>query len=151
MRRWAHKLAVVLATGYILFFYSERVFWSFLRPGDKFADLLLGWLMYSLLAWVFLLLVRQCRIAAFPALFLAGAVHRHHAVGILLPDPQPLGPPSRAALTAGRHPKTVTRSRCPLTVALRATKPVSSFTVSGGRGQIPSPTEKALAMKVPIP
>jgi hypothetical protein len=74
MRCWAQKLAVVLATGYILFFYSERVFWSFLRPGEKSTDLVLGWLVYSLLAWVFLLLVRHFRIAAFPALFLAGAV-----------------------------------------------------------------------------
>jgi hypothetical protein len=34
---------VILATGYILFFYSERVFWSFLRPGGKLLDLVLGW------------------------------------------------------------------------------------------------------------
>lgn len=60
-RGWAQKLVVVLATGYILFFYSERVFWSFLRPGVKVGELLLGWLIYSLLAWVFLVLVRQCR------------------------------------------------------------------------------------------
>ena len=59
MRRWARKLVVVLATGYILFFYSERMFWSFLRPGDTLTDLLLTWVVYSLLAWVFLLLVRQ--------------------------------------------------------------------------------------------
>ena len=58
MRLWAKKIAVILATGYVLFFYSERVFWSFLRPGDKFLDLVLGWLVYSLLGWVFLLLVR---------------------------------------------------------------------------------------------
>lgn len=74
MRFWAQKITVVLATGYILFFYSERVFWCFLRPGDKLTDLGLGWLVYSLLAWVFLLLVRHFRIAAFPALFLAGAI-----------------------------------------------------------------------------
>jgi len=84
MRRWTQKLVVVLATGYILFFYSERVFWSFLRPGDKLTDLLLGWLVYSLLAWVFLLLVRQCRIAAFPALFLAGAVFGWLAEGVVV-------------------------------------------------------------------
>jgi hypothetical protein len=42
MNHW--KLVVVLATGYTLFFYSERVFWSFLRPGDKWTDLVLGWL-----------------------------------------------------------------------------------------------------------
>jgi len=75
MRRWIQKLVVILATGYILFFYSERVFWSFLRPGDKPSDFVLGWLVYSLLAWLFLLLVRQCRIASFPAVFLAGAVY----------------------------------------------------------------------------
>ena len=74
MRRWAQKLAVVLASGYILFFYSERMFWSFLRPGDKYADMVFGWLLYSLLAWVFLLVVRLCRIAAFPAVYLAGAL-----------------------------------------------------------------------------
>ena len=84
MRRWTQKLVVVLATGYILFFYSERVFWSFLRPGDKLADLLLGWLAYSLLAWVLLLLVRQCRVAAFPALFLAGAVFGWLAEGVVV-------------------------------------------------------------------
>ena len=84
MRRWTQRLAVVLATGYILFFYSERLFWSFPRPGDTFADLLLTWVVYSLLAWVFLLLVRQCRIAAFPALFLAGAVFGWLAEGVVV-------------------------------------------------------------------
>lgn len=84
MRRWAHKLAVVLATGYILFFYSERMFWSFPRPGDKLTDLLLTWIVYSIMAWVFLLLVRQCRVAAFPALFLAGAVFGWLAEGVVV-------------------------------------------------------------------
>jgi hypothetical protein len=84
MRRWIQKLVVVLATGYILFFYSERVFWSFLRPGDKLSDLVLGWLMYSLLAWVFLLVVRQCRVAGFPALFLAGAIFGWLAEGVVV-------------------------------------------------------------------
>ena len=84
MRRWTQKLAVVLTTGYILFFYSERLFWSFPRPGDTFADLLLTWVVYSLLAWGFLLLVRQCRIAAFPALFLAGAVFGWLAEGVVV-------------------------------------------------------------------
>jgi hypothetical protein len=84
MRRWIQKLIVVLATGYILFFYSERVFWSFLRPGDKWTDLVLGWLVYSLLAWVFRLVVRQCRVAGFPALFLAGAIFGWLAEGVVV-------------------------------------------------------------------
>jgi hypothetical protein len=84
MRRWTQKLVVVLATGYILFFYSERVFWSFLRPGDRIRELGLGWLVYSVLALVFLLLVRECRIAAFPALFVAGAVFGWLAEGVVV-------------------------------------------------------------------
>jgi hypothetical protein len=55
----ANKLAVFLATGYILFFYSERMFWSFLHPGDKPADFLLTWVVYGIMAWAFLLLIRE--------------------------------------------------------------------------------------------
>jgi hypothetical protein len=84
MRYWAKKLVVVLANGYILFFFSERVFWSFLRPGDRIYEIVLGWLVYSLLAWVFLLLVRQCRAASFPSLFLAGAVFGWLAQGVVV-------------------------------------------------------------------
>jgi hypothetical protein len=84
MRNCAQKAVVILATGYILFFFSERVFWSFLRPGDKLSDLLLCWLVYCLLAWVFLLLVRECRVAAFSALFLAGAVFGWLAEGVVV-------------------------------------------------------------------
>ena len=45
MGRWSRKLAVVFAAGYILFFYSERVFWSFLRPGDRITDILITWVV----------------------------------------------------------------------------------------------------------
>ena len=34
IQRQLRKAAVILANGYILFFFSERVFWSFWRPGD---------------------------------------------------------------------------------------------------------------------
>ena len=37
-------------------------------------DFLVTWFVYSLLGWVFLILVRQFRVASFAALFLAGAV-----------------------------------------------------------------------------
>jgi len=32
IRRQLRRAAVVLANGYILFYFSERVFWSFWRP-----------------------------------------------------------------------------------------------------------------------
>jgi hypothetical protein len=84
MRRWAHKVAVILASGYVMFFYSERMFWSFWRPGDRLADLGLTWIVYSVLAWVVLLLVRRCRISTFPALFLAGAVYGWLGEGVVV-------------------------------------------------------------------
>lgn len=84
MRRWVQKFTVIVSTGYILVFFSERMFWSFLRPGDKFADLLLTWMVYSILGWVFLLLVRHYRIGAFGALFLAGAVYGWLAEGVVV-------------------------------------------------------------------
>lgn len=74
----------VLAHGYILFFYSERVFWSFLRPGDRLHELVLGWLVYSLLALVFLWSIRRFRAASFAAVFVAGAVFGWLAEGLVV-------------------------------------------------------------------
>ena len=78
------KAAVVLANGYILFFFSERVFWCFWRPGDNVREFLLTWLVYCLLGWIFLLLVRRYRIASFPPLFLAGAVFGWVGEGVVV-------------------------------------------------------------------
>ena len=78
------KLAVVLANGYILFFFSERVFWSFWRTGDNLGEFLITWLVYCLLGWVFLILVRQFRIASFAPLFLSGAVFGWLAEGLVV-------------------------------------------------------------------
>ena len=82
--RWLAKAAVILANGYVLFFFSERVFWSFPRPNDSLADLLLTWLVYSLLGWILLILVRRYRIASFLPLFLAGAVYGWIAEGVVV-------------------------------------------------------------------
>lgn len=82
--RLLRKAAVVLASGYILFFLSERVFWSFWRPGDNPAEFLMTWVAYSLIGWIFLDLVRRFRVAAFPAVFLCGAVYGWVAEGIVV-------------------------------------------------------------------
>ncbi len=74
MRYLPGKAIVVLANGYILFFFSERVFWCFWRPGDNVREFLLTWFVYCLLGWIFLLVVRRYLIASFPPRFLAGAV-----------------------------------------------------------------------------
>jgi len=82
--RWATKTVVILANGYILFFFSERVFWSFPKPTDNLADLLVTWLAYSLLGWIVLILVRRYRIDSFLPLFLAGAIYGWIAEGVVV-------------------------------------------------------------------
>ena len=84
IRRLLHKAAVVLANGYILFFFSERVFWSFWRPGDNRAEFVITWLAYSLMGWIFLDLVRRYRVASFPPLFLCGAVYGWVGEGVVV-------------------------------------------------------------------
>ncbi|MHB9007903.1 MAG: hypothetical protein ACYDC1_13330, partial [Limisphaerales bacterium] len=56
------NLATALATGFILFFFSERLFWTAFRPGDSVADLIVTWLAYSVLAGVFLNVVSRLRV-----------------------------------------------------------------------------------------
>lgn len=82
--RLLRKAAVVLATGYILFFFSERVFWSFWRPGDNPTEFVITWFAYSLIGWILLDLVKRFRVARFPAVFLCGAVYGWVAEGIVV-------------------------------------------------------------------
>lgn len=84
IRRLLRNTAVVLANGYILFFISERVFWSFWRTGDNLRDFVITWLVYSLLGWVFLDLVRRFRVASFAPLFLCGAVFGWVGEGVVV-------------------------------------------------------------------
>ncbi len=78
------KAAIILANGYILFFFSERVFWSFWRPVDNLPDFLITWIAYCLLGWVFLDLVRCFRVASFSSLFLCGAVFGWVGEGVVV-------------------------------------------------------------------
>jgi hypothetical protein len=75
IQRQLRKAAILLANGYILFFFSERVFWSFWRPGDTLREFLITWIAYCPLGWIFLDLVRRFKVASFPSLFLCGAVY----------------------------------------------------------------------------
>ena len=84
IQRLLRKAAVVLAIGYILFFLSERVFWSFWRPGDSLRDFVITWLAYCLMGWIFLDLVRRFKVASFPPLFLCGAVYGWVGEGVVV-------------------------------------------------------------------
>ena len=84
IQRQLRKAAVILANGYILFFFSERVFWSFWRPGDNLPEFLITWIAYCLLGWIFLDLVRRFKVASFPPLFLCGAVFGWVGEGVVV-------------------------------------------------------------------
>jgi hypothetical protein len=84
IQRQLRKAAVVLANGYILFFFSERVFWSFWRPGNTVPDLLITWIAYSLMGWIFLDLVRRFKVASFASVFLCGAVFGWVGEGVVV-------------------------------------------------------------------
>jgi hypothetical protein len=84
IQRQVRKAAVILANGYILCFFSERVFWSFWRPGDNPSEFLVTWPAYCLLGWIFLDLVRRFKVASFSSLFLCGAVFGWVGEGVVV-------------------------------------------------------------------
>jgi hypothetical protein len=75
VKRAANNLLIALINGFILFFFSERLFWSVWRPGDSVSDLIVTWLAYSTLAYLFLTTVWLFRVNDTWSMFLAGAVY----------------------------------------------------------------------------
>lgn len=73
----------VIATGYILMFFSENLFWARLRPDNSVIDWLYTWIAYSLAAYIFLWVTSYFRARSFWALFLAGAVFGWIVEGII--------------------------------------------------------------------
>lgn len=71
--KFTKRILLALSTGYILYFYSERVFWSLARPGDTFFDYLLTPLIYGIFAYIFLIIVEMFRVRNIWAIFIAGA------------------------------------------------------------------------------
>lgn len=78
------NIILVLSTGYIFFLYSELLFWARVRPGDSFGEWAITWLAYSLMAFVFLLIVSYFRVKNIWALFLAGAVFGWLGEGVIV-------------------------------------------------------------------
>lgn len=78
------SLVLSLSTGYVLMFFSEHLFWARARPGDTPGGWAMTWLAYSLLAFVFLSTVRQYRVRALEALFVAGALVGWLGEGVLV-------------------------------------------------------------------
>ena len=75
---------LALGTGYILFFCSERLFWSVFRPGDSFRELAVTWLAYSTIAYWFLALIRWFEAESLREVLLAGACFGWMTEGMLV-------------------------------------------------------------------
>ncbi len=84
MRRLGRNLLCALATGYILFVFSERLFWTVWRPTDSPLDFAITWLAYSVAAYLFLAAVSWSRADDFWSIFLAGALYGWLIEGALI-------------------------------------------------------------------
>ncbi len=84
VRLFFTNLKVNLAVGFLLFFFSERLFWTIFKPGDHFADLLITWLAYSVLGCVFLNILKRCEASKLPRIVLAGAIYGWLTEGALV-------------------------------------------------------------------
>jgi hypothetical protein len=78
------NLLLVLSTGYIFVYFSERLFWARPRPEDSLGEWLGNWIVYSLLAFVFLNLVVHFRVKNIWGLFLAGAAFGWLVEGVIV-------------------------------------------------------------------
>ena len=84
VRRFLLNLGVNLAAGFLLFFFSERLFWTVFKPGDSVLDLVITWLAYSVLACVFLNVLKWSSARELPRVALAGAIYGWLAEGALV-------------------------------------------------------------------
>ncbi len=66
------RLTLSLTVGYILYFYSERMFWSFFQHDEPLSVHALTWLLYSLFTYMFLAIITYFKVRTIWALFLAG-------------------------------------------------------------------------------
>ena len=78
------NILLVPATGYIFVYFSEHLFWARIRPDDSLKSWVSAWIAYSLMAFVFLVLVAQFKIKTIWPLFLAGAVFGWLGEGIVV-------------------------------------------------------------------
>jgi hypothetical protein len=75
MARAGRSALLALAVGYILFFYSESMFWAVWRPEVEPGILVLTWLAYSFSTWLVLAAIRHWRVDGPWPLLLAGALY----------------------------------------------------------------------------
>jgi hypothetical protein len=80
----SRSILFILSTGYILFFFSERLFWAQPRAGDALPDYLFTWLAYAFLAFGFISTLILFRVHNIWGLFLCGAIFGWLAEGVVV-------------------------------------------------------------------
>jgi len=81
--RLFRNLTFALLNGFIMFFYSERLFWTIYRSEDSIQDHIITWLFYSAVTFIFLWAVKHFRVRNLWALFIAGALYGWLVEGVL--------------------------------------------------------------------
>lgn len=82
--RSVKSVVQILATGYIFVYFSEHLFWARPRPDDSLSGWFGAWMAYSIMAYLFLLIVAHFRVQTISALFLAGAAFGWIGEGIVV-------------------------------------------------------------------
>ena len=77
-------LFATLATGFVLVYFSELLFWARLRPDDSLPSWFSTWIAYSLVAFLFLAAIDYFRVRSLWSLFLAGALVGWLAEGVIV-------------------------------------------------------------------
>lgn len=85
LRRLARHVLLALASGYVLFFYSERLFFAAFRPGDSLADYAIAWLAYSAAGYLLLAIVRGLRVRGWAGVLVAGGIFGWIVEGVWAP------------------------------------------------------------------
>jgi hypothetical protein len=79
------RILLVLPATYILFYYSELLFWAKYDPVEiSPAGLLITYVFYFLITYAFLSVIVQFRVRTFWALFLAGAIYGWLIEGVIV-------------------------------------------------------------------
>ncbi|MBI2299310.1 MAG: hypothetical protein HYU66_10285, partial [Armatimonadetes bacterium] len=85
MNDFMKRVVVTLCTGYVFVYYGEFVFWATPdREGMDAAGLIATWLLYSIMAYPFLCVVRSFKVRDPWAVFLAGAFYGWFEEGIIV-------------------------------------------------------------------
>ncbi len=79
-----NRVLTTAFTAYILFYYSELVFWSKITPDQTGSGLLLTYVMYFMVTYTLLAVISYFKIRSVWALFLAGALYGWLIEGVIV-------------------------------------------------------------------